>query len=543
MQKNIIMAFALSFLVYGLWFSWMSKKYKGQPAAPQTSSSASLPAPANPDSRPAVKGETAPAAVPPQSDRRGLTDGQAQTQDYQADDNWKKQAVEFKIPKAAVYIHPEGAAITSFKFDGPLGQVELVPHPKPGFFAAWPKSIFKLSERTGHSATFTAAVSKNIAVTKKYVWDPDGGINTLEISAQNTSNSSVELEDWDINLGPGLGTVKSEESENKKLQRAAYAVQEEGKKHPSVKLLAKSAPSSKWLWAGMDNRYFLAAAAPLKWESFELGFSQINIEKDKIPSMSLIQRGMKLAPGQKAEWKIGFYFGPKDYAKLEKLGSGLDRAVDFGTFSPLAKLANSTIGYLYEKTGNYGWAILILTIILQIIMIPLTWKSAKATYAMKKLQPQIQLLQKKYKSDPKRMNVETMQLYKTHGANPLGGCLPMLLQIPVFIALFTTLRNSWVLHGAPFVFWITDLSSKDPYYVLPIVMGGIMFAQQSLNPQAGDPAQAAVMKWMPVLFTFMFLNFPSGLVLYWLTNSIVGFIQQIYMNKIFQQADVQAAKT
>ena len=141
------------------------------------------------------------------------------------------------------------------------------------------------------------------------------------------------------------------------------------------------------------------------------------------------------------------------------------------------------------------------------------------------------------------MNVETMQLYKTHGANPLGGCLPMLLQIPVFIALFTTLRNSWVLHGAPFVFWITDLSSKDPYYVLPIVMGGIMFAQQSLNPQAGDPAQAAVMKWMPVLFTFMFLNFPSGLVLYWLTNSIVGFIQQIYMNKIFQQADVQAAKT
>jgi YidC/Oxa1 family membrane protein insertase len=150
---------------------------------------------------------------------------------------------------------------------------------------------------------------------------------------------------------------------------------------------------------------------------------------------------------------------------------------------------------------------------------------------MKKIQPEMQAIQKKYKDDPKRMNQEVMDLYKRHGTNPLGGCLPMLLQIPVFFSLFTALRNSWDLHGAPFIFWIKDLSAKDPFYVLPLVMGGIMFLQQNLSPQTGDPSQAAMMKWMPVIFTFMFLTFPSGLVLYWLINSTWGFAQTMYLQK------------
>jgi YidC/Oxa1 family membrane protein insertase len=150
---------------------------------------------------------------------------------------------------------------------------------------------------------------------------------------------------------------------------------------------------------------------------------------------------------------------------------------------------------------------------------------------MKKIQPEMQEIQKRYKEDPKRMNQEVMDLYKRHGTNPLGGCLPMLLQIPVFFALFTALRNSWNLHGAPFVFWIRDLSAKDPYYVLPLVMGAVMFLQQHLNPQTGDPAQAKMMKWMPVIFTFMFLSFPSGLVMYWLINSLWGFAQTMYLQK------------
>jgi len=227
----------------------------------------------------------------------------------------------------------------------------------------------------------------------------------------------------------------------------------------------------------------------------------------------------ELKAGEKRVWSAQFYLGPKDYDHLIKLGGGLDRAVDFGFFAPLAKLANSALVYFHKLTGNYGMAIIILSVIIQLLLTPLSFKSYKAMAVMKKIQPEMQSIQK------------VMDLYKRHGTNPLGGCLPMLLQIPVFFALFTALRNSWSLHGAPFVFWIKDLSAKDPFYVLPLVMGGIMFLQQHMNPQTSDPAQAAMMKWMPVIFTFMFLTFPSGLVLYWLINSTWGFAQTMYLQK------------
>ena len=239
----------------------------------------------------------------------------------------------------------------------------------------------------------------------------------------------------------------------------------------------------------------------------------------------------ELKPGEKRVWDMQFYIGPKNYSKLKAIGHGLDRSVDFGFFSPLAKLANSSLVYFHKITGNYGAAIIILSVLIQLMLTPLSLKSYKAMAVMKKIQPEMQSIQKRYKEDPKRMNAEVMDLYKRHGTNPLGGCLPMLLQIPVFFALFTALRNSWDLHGAPFIFWVKDLSAKDPFYVMPIVMGGIMFLQQNLNPQTSDPSQAAMMKWMPVIFTFMFLTFPSGLVLYWLINSTWGFAQTMYLQK------------
>jgi len=240
---------------------------------------------------------------------------------------------------------------------------------------------------------------------------------------------------------------------------------------------------------------------------------------------------VELKPGEKKTWEAQFYIGPKDYARLKLLGNGLDRAVDFGFFSPLAKLANSSLVYFHKLTGNYGAAIIILSVLIQLMLTPLSFKSYKAMAVMKKIQPEMKSIQDRYKDDPKRMNQEIMELYKRHGTNPLGGCLPMMLQIPVFFSLFTALRNSWNLHGATFVFWIKDLSAKDPFYVLPLVMGGIMFLQQHMNPQTSDPSQAAMMKWMPVIFTFMFLNFPSGLVLYWLINSTWGFAQSMYLQK------------
>jgi YidC/Oxa1 family membrane protein insertase len=177
-----------------------------------------------------------------------------------------------------------------------------------------------------------------------------------------------------------------------------------------------------------------------------------------------------------------------------------------------------------------------LTLCLQVLLSPLTYKSLKAAASMRKLQPQIAKLQERYKDDPTRMNTEMMGLYKKEGANPLGGCLPMLLQMPIFVSLYNALRNSWELHGVGWMFWIHDLSAKDPYYVLPLVMGGLMFAQSKLNPPAGDPAQQQMMMFMPVIFTVMFLNFPSGLVLYWLTNSLVSTVLQLSLRSHLEAA-------
>jgi YidC/Oxa1 family membrane protein insertase len=230
---------------------------------------------------------------------------------------------------------------------------------------------------------------------------------------------------------------------------------------------------------------------------------------------------LSLEPGQSKEYHTELYVGPKGYVHLKALGCHLEESVNFGIFGFLGKAVLRALFYFQHITGNYGWSIIIITTCLQIILFPLTIKSYRASAAMKQLQPQIKALQAKYKADPKRLNVEMMNLYKTSGTNPFGGCLPMVLQIPIFWALFTTLRNAFELRGAPFMFWIKDLSMHDPYYVLPILMGIGMLVQQKMTAAPADPAQAKMMMLMPIVFTVLFLHFPSGLVLYWFTNSLL----------------------
>jgi len=409
--------------------------------------------------------------------------------------------------------------------------VELIPDAARGFFHATLPAVFRLKTKTPDSVEFSAQAGE-LKFTKKFLLASDNGLNTVRITATNGAGGARTLGPWELRVGPGLDTVKSEVKENKDLQKAVYTFQETGRKHPTFKELKDDPAQSDWVWAGMNNRYFLAALAGGNFRDTR-PFERLEKvgENAKTPMLVVPMPAVELKPGETRTWEAQFYLGPKDYTRLKKLGMGLDRSVDFGFFSPLAKLANSSLVYFHKVTGNYGAAIIILSVIIQLLLTPLSFKSFKAMAVMKKIQPEMQAIQKKYKEDPKRMNQEVMDLYKRHGTNPLGGCLPMLLQIPVFFALFTALRNSWDLHGAPFVFWIKDLSAKDPFYVMPIVMGGIMFLQQHLSPQTSDPAQAAMMKWMPVIFTFMFLTFPSGLVLYWLINSIWGFAQSMYLQK------------
>ena len=187
--------------------------------------------------------------------------------------------------------------------------------------------------------------------------------------------------------------------------------------------------------------------------------------------------------------------------------------------------------FFYGFIGNYGFAVILLTVCIKLIFWPLTQKSYKSMKGMQKLQPEMKKMREKHGKDKQKLNQEMMSFYKDNKVNPLGGCLPMVIQIPVFFALYRVLLGSIELRHAPFMLWITDLSAKDPYYVTPLIMGVTMFLQQKMTPTNMDPTQAKIMLMMPVVFTFMFLNFPSGLVLYWLTNNLLTILQQYLIKR------------
>jgi YidC/Oxa1 family membrane protein insertase len=211
---------------------------------------------------------------------------------------------------------------------------------------------------------------------------------------------------------------------------------------------------------------------------------------------------------------------------------GLENAIDFGDWLKwLAMPLLVALKFLYGYVHNYGIAIIILTILIKLIFWPLGNKSYKSMKEMQKLQPKMAALREKYKDDKTKLSQESMALYKTHKVNPLGGCLPMVVQIPVFFGLYKSLLYAIELRHSPFFWWIQDLSAKDPYYITPIIMGATMFIQQKMTPTGADPMQAKIMLFMPIIFTFMFLNFPSGLVIYWLFNNIISIGQQVYINR------------
>lgn len=271
-------------------------------------------------------------------------------------------------------------------------------------------------------------------------------------------------------------------------------------------------------WIAQEDKYFTAAIVPLN----EVEGASVWKEGDSA------EIALKLK-SQKNDFVL--YAGPKEYDSLKKLGLGLEHIIDFGWFSIVAMPLFWVLKFFYSFLGNYGWAIIFLTIIIRIPFIPLMHKSQKSMKKMQALQPMMAEIKEKYKKDPQKMQKELTELYKKHKVNPVGGCLPLLLQIPVFIALYNVLLNAIELRGAPFILWINDLSARDPYYILPIVMGISMVIQQKMTPSAMDPRQAKIMMLMPVVFTFLFLTFPSGLVLYWLVNNLLAIIQQYYANK------------
>lgn len=277
-------------------------------------------------------------------------------------------------------------------------------------------------------------------------------------------------------------------------------------------------------WFGYTSKYFLLAV-------IDNSFKTSTITKYENSAVVNATNRFIINPRDHIDHSFKIYVGPKEYNLLKSLGSHLEKSIDYGMFFFLAIPFLQILIFFNNLFNNYGVAIILLTVIIKFVTLPLNSISMKSMKKMQKIQPEVLKIREKFKGDPQKMNAAVMEIYRKNKVNPVSGCLPMLIQIPIFIALYKMLLVSIELKSSPFIWWLTDLSEKDPYYITPILMGISMFIQQKMTPSTADPAQQKIFMLMPIIFTFLFINFPSGLVIYWLVNNILTIAHQYYLNK------------
>ncbi|MDR2883886.1 MAG: membrane protein insertase YidC [Deferribacteraceae bacterium] len=372
----------------------------------------------------------------------------------------------------------------------------------------------------GKVATFTAE-SGTVRVTKRYHLKDNEYLIPMDVSIENLSDTAFRVPMRAV-IGAGLGTgfEPDKYTFNGAIIRNLKTTEKE-KEDKVDEDIVLATPQ----WGGYTSKYFLFSV-------FAGGFESATIKREGISAVVELNGSADVAPA--ATYTVpdlAIYAGPKDYNTLKAFGNNLQKSIDYGMFFFLAIPMSKLMNFFHSFVGNYGVAIILLTIVVKLLTLPLTMKSMKSMKGMSKLQPEMLKLKEKYKDEPQKMQAATMELYRTHKVNPMSGCLPLIVQIPIFFALYKTLLVSIELKGAPFIFWLTDLSMKDPYYITPILMGATMFLQQLLTPSTVDPMQKKMFMMMPVVFTFLFLSFPSGLVIYWLTNNILSIAQQYAINK------------
>jgi YidC/Oxa1 family membrane protein insertase len=287
-------------------------------------------------------------------------------------------------------------------------------------------------------------------------------------------------------------------------------------------------------WIAMLQHYFLGAWLPKNGTPREFYVRRV----DNLNAAGVIVPTPVVEPGSTVTLAVPLYAGPQEQDKLAKLAPGLDLSVDYGWLTIIAVPLFWLLSWFYHWVGNWGVAIIILTVIIKLLFYPLSEASYRSMAKMRVLAPKLQRLKEQYGEDRQRTQQAMMELYKTEKINPLGGCLPIVVQIPVFIALYWVLLASVELRHAPFMLWIHDLSRPDPWFILPVLMGATMIIQTRLNPEPPDPIQAKVMKIMPVAFSVFFFFFPAGLVLYWLVNNVLSILQQWNINRVLERANL-----
>lgn len=291
-------------------------------------------------------------------------------------------------------------------------------------------------------------------------------------------------------------------------------------------------------WVAMQQHYFLSAWIPDAGTKNVLYTRAINGDF----TIGAVSQAINVAPGKSVSIGSSLYLGPETTSVLKGIAPGLDLTVDYGWLWFLSSALFSLLKAIHSVVGNWGWSIVLVTVLIKLAFYRLSATSYKSMAGMRKLQPKLQALRERYGDDKAKISQATMELYRQEKVNPLGGCLPILIQIPVFIALYWVLLESVELRQAPFILWVKDLATADPFHVLPIIMGATMLIQQRLNPAPPDPMQAKIMMFLPVLFTGLFWSFPAGLVLYWIVNNTLSILQQWHITRKYSDNEPKTTK-
>lgn len=572
MEKRALIAFVLSMAIFALWSLVFSPKKEtpppGQTTTEQTqtqtqtetpSTEATAPpepaSPVNETPATAASTETASAPAPVEGPNR-ISVEKANTVTVETDlytavfteSGGRLKSLTLKKYRTAADPNspPKELVVTASPSDLPLGlsfKYGKGPDLRNALFKA-DKSAIRI-DHDGQKDTLEMVYQGNdgLNVIRTYTFTAGSYLFDMSIRLENRSSTTLteslvmglKSEPLTMKLRyAGFGAVV----DNKLMEIKPKDIQEK----PTD--LKDSSSTYDLAWAAYMDQYFMAAVIPKDAKQTRVQTAKYN---DGGVDIRFVNPTLEMPPDTQKTYNYTVFYGPKDYILLKSMGNQLSKSIDFGWFDILSKPLLWFMTWMHQYVGNYGFVIIIVTVLIKIIFWPLTAKSYKSMKGMQKLQPKIMKLREKYKDDREGMNREMMQMYKAYKVNPLGGCLPMVIQIPVFIALYRLLDYSLELRHAPFMWWIKDLAAPDRLFhfgfhiplmdpptgipVLTLLMGASMLLQQKMTPTPGDPMQAKIMMFMPIFFTFIFINFPAGLVLYWLTNNILSIGQQTYINK------------
>jgi YidC/Oxa1 family membrane protein insertase len=428
-----------------------------------------------------------------------------------------------------------------------IAQTGLLGEGLPNHTSKWVASgdKFDLGRNEKIEVVFTNADAPGVTVNKIFTFKRGSYVVDVRYDIKNDSGAPIgpkayfqflrdanppEGESSGSNPFTGIATFTGPAvyTEQKKFQKVAFSDIEKNK--------ADYVREASDGWIAMVQHYFVSAWLPQGSGGREYFTKRVTDTLYSAGVIIPVAPVGAIAPTSSASVTMPLYVGPQEQEKLKELSPGLDLVVDYGWLKTLAYPMFVVLSFLNSMIGNWGWTIIAFTILLKLVFFPLNQKAGKSMAHMKTLMPKMEALKARFGDDKMKLNQAMMELYKAEKVNPLGGCLPIIIQIPFFIALYWVLLGAVELRNTPWMGWITDLSTPDPYYVLPVLMGASMFIQTKLNPQPADPIQAKVMLILPIVFSIMFFFFPAGLVLYWTMQNILGIAQQWYINKTFSAA-------